>query len=160
MKQVFKTVGLYILSASLLVMGVRCSPSGEPEAQKQSRSVAQVSSGNRFPVLQFQPNGEPPNALQRPGTAVINASASSDPEGKLLTFTWILIDKPSAAAGDPLDPHSGHTVSFVTSSSTELGVYKYKLQLRDDANMVQFPFVITVVDTVVGGLPDADGDGI
>ncbi|MBI3017724.1 MAG: thrombospondin type 3 repeat-containing protein [Deltaproteobacteria bacterium] len=160
MKQVFKTLGLYILSASVLVMGVRCSPSGEPEAQKQSRSVAQTSGGNRLPVLQFQPNGEPPNALKRGDTAVINGSASSDPEGKLLTFTWILIDKPSAAAADPLDPHSGHTVSFVTSSSTELGAYKYKLQLRDDANMVQFPFAITVVDAVVGGLPDADGDGI
>ena len=76
MKQVFKTVGLYILSASLLVMGVRCSPSGEPEAQKQSRKVCQGKSGNPLPGLQFQPNGGPPNAFQRPRSAGVNASAS------------------------------------------------------------------------------------
>jgi prepilin-type N-terminal cleavage/methylation domain-containing protein len=85
----------------------------------------QLRNQNRRPVADF--TGDSP----RPGEVVLNASTSSDPEGRALTYYWFL----GTSAGDDEDALSESISYTCCSPLLTSGTHTFTLRVRDQAGL-------------------------
>jgi prepilin-type N-terminal cleavage/methylation domain-containing protein len=94
-------------------------------SESQLATGVQLRNQNRRPVADF--TGDSP----RPGEVVLNASSSSDPEGRALTYYWFL----GTSAGDDDDAIS-ESISFTCCSPLlTSGTHSFTLRVRDQAGL-------------------------
>ena len=82
---------------------------------------------NRPPVARI--TGAPSATIYQPGTFVLDALSSSDPDGDALTFNWILIDRP---LGNAAPSSMGHVFQI---SSELAGDFAVQLVVTDSRGL-------------------------
>jgi hypothetical protein len=81
---------------------------------------------NKMPIARA---GNTLNISKTPGTATLDASASSDPDGKLVRYVWKKISGPNA--GTITTPFGTSPTTTITGLTTA-GTYQYQLNVVDD----------------------------
>jgi prepilin-type N-terminal cleavage/methylation domain-containing protein len=103
---------------------VDVNPSKLPSESRLATGV-QLRNQNRRPMADF--TGDSP----RPGEVVLNASSSSDPEGRALTYYWFL----GTSAGDDEDAISQSISYTCCSPLLTSGTHSFTLRVHDQAGL-------------------------
>ncbi|MFA5059957.1 MAG: PKD domain-containing protein, partial [Candidatus Omnitrophota bacterium] len=109
-------------------------------------TVKDIPESNRPPVAQFTAT---PNPLDENTRSLLDASASTDPDGTIARYEW------SASGGtivvEPMDRNKAH---FIAPSVTKSTDYMITLKVIDDAGLTDSKSItITVKDVPVPNLP-------
>lgn len=86
-----------------------------------------------------------------PGTALLDASASRDADGKLVRYVWKKLSGP--AAGKIVNPFSSEQSTMVTGLN-KAGIYTYQLSVVDDRAGVARDTVVITVKTGTTAAPN------
>ncbi|MCU7849156.1 MAG: hypothetical protein KZQ89_14420 [Candidatus Thiodiazotropha sp. (ex Lucinoma kastoroae)] len=107
------------------------------EIRKHIRQLIRGDVGNSAPIA----NAGPDQSVQSGQAVTLDGSASSDPDGDMLQYSWVILSQPSASdivIGDP----QATTPSFTPYAS---GPYIFELTVSDDESISQPDTVIITV---------------
>lgn len=109
-------------------------------------------------VTVSKPANKPPVANAGAGATItlptnsanLDGSASSDPDGTIVSYSWVLISGPAGSA------ITDNTADKTTVTGLVAGQYKYQLTVKDDAGAPATSTVIITVNDVANKTPIAN----
>lgn len=105
-----------------------------------------VTVGNRAPTITTTPDVDP--ASPRVGVSVTGSVTASDPDGDVLTFTWVVVSGPGTVS---FSPNATTAASNTTFSFTEDGSYTLGVIASDGQDSTSATVAVTVSGPRIGG---------